>query len=300
VFEAYPRYEHLLASAQLVCAMLGMGAVLRPRDFLGVVRAPRALAIGLATQLAAVPLLASLLGSALPVPAGIAAGLVLVAAVPGGTMSNVLTYVGRGNVALSITLTAVSTVGALATTPALLRLLIGEQLTADFEMPTASIAFEIGVTLLLPLFAGMLFGARFPEWRGGVSRWSIRASIAVILVMAVAAGGSGRLDPRAHGAVALVAVPLASLVFQQAGYAAAWLGRLPPRDRLAIAIEVTIRNANLAILVKASLFPASDRPDPIGDGMFFVALLYGGAALLVAALPVALGRRRLPALEPSA
>ena len=79
MFEAYPRYEHLLASAQLDFAMLGMGAVLSPRDFLGVVRSPRALAIGLAVQLVAVPLLAGFLGALLPVPAGIAAGLVLVA-----------------------------------------------------------------------------------------------------------------------------------------------------------------------------------------------------------------------------
>ena len=86
---------------------------------------------------------------------------------------------------------------------------------------------------------------------------------------------------------------LLAFVFQQAAYAACRLGGLGMRDRLAIAIEVTVRNTNLAILVKASLFPATTTPDPIGDGMFFVALLYGGGALLVAALPVALGRRQL-------
>jgi BASS family bile acid:Na+ symporter len=298
VFEAYPRYEHLLASTQLAFAMLGMGAVLAPRDFVAVARSPRALGIGLAVQLVAVPLLATLLGLLLPVPAGIAAGLVLVAAVPGGTMSNVFTYFGRGNIALSISLTALTTVGALVTTPALLRLLVGAHLPARFEMPTASIALEIGVTLLVPLVAGMLFGVRFPEWRGGFSRWCIRASLAAILVMVVGAGGSGRLDPRAYGAVAPIAVGLLALVFQQAAYAVCWLGRLEARDRLTIAIEVTIRNTNLAILVKASLFPATAGLDPIGDGMFFVALLYGGAALMLAALPVALGRRRLPPLVP--
>jgi BASS family bile acid:Na+ symporter len=292
VFDAYPRYEHLLASLQLAFAMLGMGAVLAPRDFVPVVRAPRALAVGLGVQLVAAPLLATLLGSALPVPAGIAAGLVLVAAVPGGTMSNVVTYLGRGNIALSISLTAVTTVGSLATTPALLRLLIGSHLPPSFEMPTGRIAFEIGVTLLLPLLAGMLFGIRVPEWRAGFSRWCIRISIGVILLLAVGAGGSGRLDPRAYGVAGLAAVALACLAFQLAAYAACWLARLGPRDRLALAIEVTIRNTNLAILVKASLFPATRGLDPIGDGMFFVALLYGGVALLAATPPVALGRRR--------
>jgi BASS family bile acid:Na+ symporter len=88
---------------------------------------------------------------------------------------------------------------------------------------------------------------------------------------------------------------LLALVIQQAAYAACRLGGLDLRDRLAIAVEVTVRNTNLAILVKASLFPATATPDPIGDGMFFVALLYGGIALFAIALPVLLGRRRLPA-----
>jgi BASS family bile acid:Na+ symporter len=300
VFEAYPDYERGLASAQLALAMLGMGAVLSPRDFVGVVRAPRALAIGLAVQLVAVPLLASLAGVLLPVPSGIAAGLVLVAAVPGGTMSNVFTYLGRGNIALSISLTAFTTVGSLAATPALLQLFVGAHLPADFEMPTGRIALEIGAILLAPLAAGMLVGARFAAYREGFSRWCIRASLAAILVMVVGAGGSGRLDPSSYGALAPVAIVGLAFVFQQAAYAACRLGGLPMRDRLAIAIEATVRNTNLAILVKASLFPATATPDPIGDGMFFVALLYGGGALLVAALPVALGRRQLPAAKLSA
>ena len=300
MFEAYPDYERLLASAQLALAMLGMGAVLTPRDFVGVVRAPRALAIGLAVQLVAVPLLASLAGVLLPVPSGIAAGLVLVAAVPGGTMSNVFTYLGRGNIALSISLTAFTTVGSLAATPALLQLFVGAHLPADFEMPTGRIALEIGAILLAPLAAGMLVGARFTAYREGFSRWCIRASLAAILVMVVGAGGSGRLDPSSYGALAPVAIVGLAFVFQQAAYAACRLGGLPMRDGLAIAIEATVRNTNLAILVKASLFPATATPDPIGDGMFFVALLYGGGALLVAALPVALGRRQLPAVKLSA
>ncbi len=295
MFEAYPDYERLLASAQLALAMLGMGAVLAPRDFVGVVRSPRALGIGLALQLVAVPLLASFVGALLPLPAGIAAGLVLVASVPGGTMSNVFTYLGRGNIALSISLTAVTTVGSLLTTPALLRLFVGAHLPADFEMPTGRIALEIGAILLAPLAAGMLIGARLPEHRDAFSRWCIRASLAAILVMVVGAGGSGRLDPSAYGALTPIAIVGLAFVFQQAAYAACRLGGLDMRDRLAIAIEVTVRNTNLAILVKASLFPATATPDPIGDGMFFVALLYGGAALLVAALPVALGRRQLSA-----
>jgi BASS family bile acid:Na+ symporter len=274
--------------------MLGMGALLAPRDFVAVLRAPRGLLIGLAIQLTLFPLLASGLGRALPVPPGIAAGLVLVAAVPGGTMSNVATYFARGNIALSIALTAITTVGSLVMTPLILRLFIGAHLPADFEMPTGRVAYEIGVTLLVPLGLGMLIGARFPERREAFSRWSIRGSLAVIGMMVVGAAGAGRLDPESYGVMALVAILLLATIGQILTLGVCLLARLTPGDRVAIGIEATIRNTNLGILVKASLFPAVVGViDPIGDGMFFVALLYGGAALLVATPLILLSRRRL-------
>jgi len=292
VFERYPEYEYFLASGQLAFAMLGMGALLAPHDFVTVFRRPKALTLGLATQLVTIPLLAFFLGKWLPLEAGIAAGLVLVAAVPGGTMSNVITYLGRGNIALSISLTAVTTVGALVTTPFLLRLLITAYLPPDFEMPVGRIAFEIAVVLLLPLSVGMLFSPLLGARRDAFSRWCIRISITFILAMVIGGAGSGRLDPRAYGALGLAAIFLLAFMAGTIATLSCKLARLTPRDRIAIAIEATIRNTNLALLVKASVFPAVvGVVDPIGDGMFFVALLYGGGALLVVILPVALHRR---------
>lgn len=292
MFERYAELEHLLASAQLALAMLGMGALLTPADFAGVVRQPRGFVLGLGAQLVAVPLVALAVASALPVPPGIAAGLVLVAAVPGGTLSNVATYLGLGNIALSIALTTVCTLAALVTTPLLLELLAGAHLPGDFEMPVGRVAWEIGVTLLAPLLAGMAAGNAFPGQRARISRWGIRGSLAVIGVMVVGAAGAGRLDPRAYGSLGIAAVFGFCLAAQLVALALGRLARLGARDRLAVVIEVTIRNTNLAILVKASLFPAvAGVPDPIGDGMFFVALLYGGAALPVAAGPILTHRR---------
>ncbi len=299
LFAAYPQYEHALAAAQLAFAMLGMGALLAPRDFGLVFARPRALLLGLAIQLAAVPALAAGLGRALPVEAGIAAGLVLVASVPGGTMSNLVTFLGRGNVALSVSVTAVTTVGALATTPALLRLWLGSSVP-DFEMPVARVAREISLTLLLPLAAGMLFGARRPDLRDGFSRWCIRASLFCILGIALGAGGSGRLDPRDFGVWGLAAQGLLAA----AVLATAWLGcrasGLAAPDRFALVVEATVRNTNLAVLVKALLFPAvAGRADPIGDGMLFVAVLYGGFQLLLA-VPLVLWSRWRTAPPPLA
>lgn len=292
MFDHYAEYEYVLASSQLLFAMFGMGALLGLADFVAVFRRPRELLVGLGLQWLLVPAWAVALVRLLELPPGIAAGLALVAAVPGGTMSNVFTYIARGNIALSISLTAVTTVASLGATPLLLRLLAGTYLPADFAMPVGRIAFEIGAVLLAPLSAGMLLGVLLPARRERVSRASIRVSFVCLALMVIGSAGSGRLDGTAHGWIGPVAVVLLCAGFQTLAWLVSRLARLGAPERVAISIEVTVRNANLAVMVKASLFPAvSGVADPIGDGMFFVALMYGGVALPLCMIPIVLGRR---------
>lgn len=295
LFQHYADLEYFLASSQLAFAMLGMGALLTPDDLFSVFSKPRQLLLGLGMQLAVVPAIALVVAAALTLPPGIVAGLALVAAVPGGTMSNILTHIGRGNIALSISLTAVTTVGALATTPLLLRLLAGTHLPPDFVMPTARIAFEIGVVLLLPLATGMVIGNLLPAIRSLFSKWCIRTSFFFIGLIVVGSAGAGRLDPSAYGTVGPLAIVLFCFLIQAAAWGVTLAARLSLRDRVAVGIEVTLRNTNLALMVKASLFPAvTGVADPVGDGMFFVALLYGGVALPLSIIPIVVGRRATP------
>jgi BASS family bile acid:Na+ symporter len=303
MFDTYLSYEYYFAAAQLMLAMLGMGATLRVADFAEVFHEGRALLLGLTTQLVVVPLIAYLVAVVLPVDAGIAVGLALVAAVPGGTMSNIVTHLAWGNTALSISMTTASTLGCLLTTPIVLRALAAAHLTAEFEMPAARIASDIGICLLLPLALGMFVGARMPHLRKRFSNTCIAASIGVILLMIVGSAGAGRIDATAYGWVGPAAIVVFSLLAQQSAMALGRLARLSGPDRLAIGVEVTIRNTNLALLIKASLFPvAAGVADPVADGALFVALLYGGFALFVA-LPSCLSNRRLElarvASEPS-
>ena len=161
-------------------------------------------------------------------------------------------------------------------------------------MPVDRVVFDIAVVLLLPLLVGMLLCQWLPRQRRRLSRWSIRASLGFIAAIVVGSAGAGRLDPMSYGWTGPLTVFVLAITFALAAQLATRLARLPDGDRLAIGIEVTLRNTNLAILVKASLFPAvAGVADPIGDGMFFVALLYGGIQLGVAGLLIALSRRRL-------
>jgi len=288
----YLRHEYAFASTQLVFAMMGMGATVERREFVAVARRPLAVAAGLALQLVGAPLLAALLVAALGLAPGVAVGLVLVAAVPGGSLSNLFAYFARANVALSITLTGITTLACLVTTPLVMRVLASEHLPAGFDMPAGRIAFEIAACLLGPLAVGMAVGSAFPNGRDPFSRWCIRASLGVIALMVLGSGAAGRIDPVAYGAPALVALGLFAAGLQALALATGRGLGLARRDRLALAIEVTIRNTNLGLLVKASVFPARPGvPDPIGDATFFMALLYGGVALLLALPTVYLGAR---------
>lgn len=292
MFASYLTYEYYFAAIQLALAMLGMGATLRVADFVEVFREGRALLLGLATQLVVVPLLAYLVAIVLPVEPGIAVGLILVAAVPGGTMSNIITHLAWGNTALSISMTTASTIGCLLTTPIVLRTLAATHLTPGFAMPVARVAADIGLWLLLPLAAGMFVGAHMPQIRKRFSNACIAGSVGVILLMIVGSAGAGRIDATAYGWMGPAAILAFSLLAQQLAMGLGHLARLSGPDRLAIGVEVTVRNTNLALLVKASLFPVeAGVADPVADGALFVALLYGGLALFVA-LPTCISNRR--------
>ena len=292
-FNNYAAYEYPLASSQLFLAMLGMGALLAPQDFLLEVKKPRALLVGFGFQWVLVPLIAFALGVILPIPAGIAVGLVFVAAVPGGTLSNILTLFGRGNIALSITLTSITTVAALVTTPVLLKLSLSEFLPDDFSMPVGRIARDIFGTLIIPLLLGMLLKSRTTTYYAAqVSKWVIRLSLMLVLVIVVGSSGSGRLSIEAYGVMGVTALVIFALSIQASTVLVSKVLGLTSGDRLAINIEATFRNIALAIAVKATVFPAQPGVlDPIGDAVLFVALLYGGVSLFITLVPVFIHRR---------
>ncbi|GAB5489717.1 MAG: bile acid:sodium symporter family protein [Parasphingorhabdus sp.] len=291
----YLANEYWFAVFQLVTAMLGMGATLTPRDFREVLVEPKAVTSGTAIQLLLVPLVALAFISAFGIAGGVAVGIALIAAIPGGTTSNIFTFFARGNVPLSITITAVTTLACLFTTPLILEFLITQYMPDDFTMPRAQIMMEIALTLLLPLVIGMLYLRFLPGTAATFSKWVVRASLFGILMIVVGSASSGRLDVAAFGLsnVALIAGLIVTL-----GLASWLMGkalRLRNADRTAIDIEVVVRNVNLGFMLKASLFPAViGQPDPIGDMVLLTLLLYGTLQLLIAVGLIMRGRRDNP------
>lgn len=280
MLERYADFEYPLAAAQLLFMSLGMGATLYVRDFIEIFRSPRGILHGLAAQLLLVPFLAWLFLPAVRHAPGAAAGLLLVAAMPGGSISNLITFWAMGNVALSIALTAVSTLASVATVPLLLRVLGGEWLSGQIDMPVGTIVTEVFGYLLAPLTAGMLIARFAPQYAKRTSVLAIRMGILVFSFIFFGSLLSGRIEVGAYGWSVPSWLIVFAVVAQQLGMLPGRLLGFPTADNAAVGIEVTVRNVNLALLLKATLFPASaGGPDPIGDGVLYVVLFYGAASL---------------------
>jgi len=244
----------------LVLLMFCLGLDLKPADFGRVIRRPRAAAIGLTAQLAGLPAIAAAVALALGLPPVIAVGLVLLAACPGGASSNAFTMLARGDVALSVTLTAVTSVVTVATIPVVVNLAMAHWLGADATLRLAlgPVLAQNAATILLPIAAGMVLRARRAALAGRLADRLRRAALPLLLVMiavfvveqrSVLFGGL-----RSVAAAALLLI-LATMAL---GALLGCLGRLPDIARRAILIEVGMQNAAQAIAIATSPFLLAD------------------------------------------
>jgi BASS family bile acid:Na+ symporter len=291
MFQNYPQYEYLLAQIQLVCFMLGMGATLIVDDFVQIARQPRSFLVGLAGQLLLAPLLAVLVNRCFDVESGVAVGMILIASMPGGTLSKLFTWFGLGNIALAITLTGAGTLVSLATVPLFLRVLAAEHVPDGFAMPVLEIVGDMLLFLVLPLALGMLIGHKVPARREMFKKWCIRLGLVVVVVMIVGSFGSGRVEPGRHGWGPPLAIICFALLTQQLSMLPFRILGWPKPDCLAVGVEATMRNLNLALLLNARLFPPGESSGEIGEGVLFAILFYAGTALGAGA-PLALNFRR--------
>ena len=259
MFDWYPDLEYHFARTQLVLFTLGMGLTLSLADFVEIVRRPRSFLVGLLGQLLVVPMIAVLINASSDFEPGTAIGLILVAAMPGGALSKVFAYLGRGNMALSISLTGATTLLTLITVPLMLELLAARYVPPGFAMPVEAIVIDVALCLLLPLLLGLLLARIWPARHRLLSKICVRIGMAVVIVMVVGSIGSGRIRFGEHWFAAALAIILFCLAGQQLNMLPFRLFGWPRADRMAVGIEITMRNMNLALLIKASMFSPDER-----------------------------------------
>ncbi|WP_051855214.1 bile acid:sodium symporter family protein [Streptomyces sp. NRRL B-1347] len=240
--------------------MFCMGLTMTPADFQGVARRPWAVALGLVAHYVIMPGLGWLVAHALDLSPQLAAGVILVGCAPSGTASNVVTYLARGDVALSVSVATVSTMVAPLVTPPLTLLLAGEYLPVD----AGSMVTDILKTVLLPVVAGLLvrlFLGRYVDRALGALPWLSAATIAVIVAVVVA-GSAAAIKSAA--ALVLLAVVLHNGLGLALGYGAGRLARLGAPASRAMAFEVGMQNSGLAAsLATAHFSPLAALPAAI-------------------------------------
>ncbi|WP_369069158.1 bile acid:sodium symporter family protein [Kineococcus terrestris] len=240
--------------------MLGMGMTLRPVDFALISRRPWALLLGVAAQFTIMPLLGWGVAHLLGLPPVLAAGMVLVGAAPGGTASNVVVYLARGDTALSVAMTSVSTLLAPFLTPLLVLALVGRSLPVSGTALFTSIVQIV----LVPVVAGLLLRLLLPRLVERCLDALPLVSVAgiAVVVAAVVAGSAGTLLE--VGALLVVAVVLHNLGGFALGYAVGRLCRVPVASRRAISVEVGMQNSGLAAaLATVHVGPAAALPAAI-------------------------------------
>jgi bile acid:Na+ symporter, BASS family len=293
--------ERFIVCVQLTSVMAAMGAKLSPRDFTAVFARPKSLVWGLACQFVVAPLLA--LGAVwigIPHP-GMAMGLLLVCAMPGGPMSTLFTHLGRGNAALAVSITAVSTLLSVVTLPLTLPLLTeasewifakhhaADEATKDFHLPVSVILIETTLFLFLPLAFGFLIQRFSPKTAAFVGRWGVRLGGLLLTTYVVLSLTSGRIKPGAFGFTPAATIVIHTIVCLQLAMLPFRIFKWPPKDRLAVGIEMCVRDVNLALLFKTDL-DKNPVVDGRGDPMLYGILFYAGTALVMAFAAMAIFR----------
>ncbi|MBC7279331.1 bile acid:sodium symporter family protein [Nocardioides sp.] len=240
--------------------MLGMGMTLRPRDFAIIGRRPWALVLGVAAQFTVMPLLGWGIANALSLSAVLTAGMILVGCSPGGTASNVMVFLARGDTALSVAMTSVSTLLAPVLTPILVLLLVGE----DLPVSASDLFVSIVKIVLVPVLLGLVLRLLLPRLVERVIDVLPLISVAGItaVVLAVVAGSASTL--LSVGLLIVLAVVLHNLAGLALGYAVGRVCRMPVSSRRALSIEVGMQNSGLAAALATVHFsPAAALPAAI-------------------------------------
>jgi len=233
--------------------MFGMGMTMTVDDFKGVLQSPKAVVIGVVAQFVVMPGLAYLLCQLFQLPPEIAIGVILVGCCPGGTASNVITYMAKGNTALSVACTSVSTLLAPLLTPAIFYLLASQWI----EINAMSMLGSILQVVLFPIILGLVVRSVLKQKVDAyIQVMPLISVIAIVAIVAAIIAGS-KAQILESGLLILGVVALHNGLGYLLGFWASRLFKLPYADSKAIAIEVGMQNSGLGVALAAVHFAAS-------------------------------------------
>lgn len=238
----------------LFMIMLGMGLGLTINDFKRIVVAPKAVILGLVSQLIMLPIVGFVLASIFPLTPELAVGVMIIAACPGGATSNLMTYIARGNVALSISLTAISSVITIFTIPLVvnfsMQTFMGE--AAALNLPFLKTVIQIAVITLIPVSVGMMLNHYAPRFAARVEKsvkWLSLFFLGLIIAFILFTERANVLGFFIQ--VGWVTLAL-NVITMALGFVIAALAKLNRSNTTALTIEVGVQNGTLAIAVASA------------------------------------------------
>jgi BASS family bile acid:Na+ symporter len=262
-------FETTLLGIMMMVIMLGMGASMTWRDFFIAFRKPKGILVGLLSQYMIMPFLGYTLAVILGLPAGMAAGLILIACMPGGTTSNIFAYFSKGVLALSIMMTTVSTLVAVVTVPLLISFYSGlAGLGGDYVIPASNVA-QVLVVLIVPTALGMVIRKLNPNVGASIEMLGSLLGVFVILFLIgswVPRNYQMLLDTPFAVYIAAVGIGLTGMLL---GY---WLARALRQDTnrsRTISLETGIQNGPLAALIVTLTFTGAQQQE-----VLFIPILY--------------------------
>lgn len=244
----------------LAFMMFGVSMGLKPADFMRIIRRPQAPGIGLLAQCILLPFLTFLLTLLLKPEPSLAIGMILVSVCPGGNFSNLITFIARGNLAVSVSMTAVASLLAVLSTPGLFYFYTSlNPATADLmtrvELDPINMMVLVLLVIGLPIMLGMYCGNRFPELKQrseGIMRKVTMVVFLVFVGIAFSKNWNLFLD---HWHQLVLLVVIQNTMGLALGYFMATIFRQPEPDRRAITLEVGIQNSGLGLTLLFTFMP---------------------------------------------
>ena len=228
-----------------------MGTTLKADDFVRVFRNPKEISVGLLAQYIIMPVIAFSLAKAFSLNDALTVGIILVGTVPGGTASDVITFLSNGDVALSVSLTAVSTVISPVLTPIITLLLIGNQI----HFNPVDMFISILEIVIIPIILGLALNYKFPEFCRELKDYLPAVSSIVICLIVAGVIGANKQAILTSSAVIMLVIILQYFIAMFLGFCVGYLAGMEKKQIVTVAIELSFQNSGLSTGLAKNHFP---------------------------------------------
>ncbi len=235
----------------LSIVLFTMGTTLKVEDFTNVFKKPKEISVGIATQYIAMPLIALALAKIFSLNEALTVGLILVGTVPGGTASDVITFLSNGDVALSVSLTAISTVIAPIITPLITLILIGNHI----HFNPVDMFLSIIEIVIIPIMIGLMLNYKFPDFCERLKDYLPALSAIVICLIVAGVIGANKQAILTSSSIIILVIMMQYFLAMMIGFGVGYLAGMDRKQIITVAIELAFQNSGLSTGLAKAHFP---------------------------------------------